>query len=753
MKRIAISFLFTLSAVILSAQSFGSIQFPVSSEEGDFAYPFAGGMQAPQFSQADLDFDGDLDLFVFDRSGDVISTYENNSNEYVYAPKLSESFPVLREWAYLKDYNDDGIADLFCSPSMQVFDGIEVWTGRNDNGKLTFDLKKFDQFVHDGLFFVFGVDMEFFNVYVPTDDFPVIDDVNNDGDLDVISFGTGGSQIWYYENQVIEQGLPKDTFAFILADDCYGGAFESEVSQDLFLSETFNGCAQGIKDYDENNKSGGIHAGSTLLNLDANNDGLYDLLIGDLANSNMTLAFNGGTTNNAWFIDQDIHFPEYNEVIEMPFFLGSFQIDFDFDGDQDLIATCNRKIGVQNVNNIWLYEKISNTDPQPYILVQKDFLVDGMIELGEFTAPTFIDVDQDGLMDIIVGTSGEYITNTISNTSMTYLKNVGTKIQPEFIVEDSDWLNFSDFKEFTIGPAPSFGDLDNDGDIDLIIGERTGKLYYYENTAGAGNPLEFAAPVAEYKNIDVGNYSKPLIVDLDEDGLSDLVIGEVSVNDDDPFYPVRRSCLNFFKNIGEIGNPDFSNDPENEGNTPFLGQVISSTPFQSKASCAPCLAKSNDESLLFVGSETGAIDVFGNVIGNIDDPFERIFDDLYNIHIGSKSTPCAFDIDNDGFLELLVGNERGGLNFFSTDILSMTSNTNETDTNLIVTLYPNPSTESVTISSNIDWDNMQLIDVAGRKVLDKPYSSQLEITDINPGIYFLKLSNVELESVTKLIKH
>ena len=193
-------------------------------------------------------------------------------------------------------------------------------------------------------------------------------------------------------------------------------------------------------------------------------------------------------------------------MMKLLIFLGSYQIDYDFDGDQDIIATCNRTIGVQNTDNVWLYEKTSNTSSEPYSLVQKNFLVDGMIDLGEISAPTFVDVNQDGLMDIIIGTSGEYISNTLTNTSMTYLKNIGTKSQPSFVVEDSDWLGFSEFKEFSVGIAPAFGDLDNDNDLDLVVGERTGKLYYYENIAGENirrNPKTDTTPLTRSLDISV----------------------------------------------------------------------------------------------------------------------------------------------------------------------------------------------------------------------------------------------------------
>ena len=47
-----------------------------------------GGFNNPQFSNIDIDLDGDNDLFVFDRSGDVSLLFkvENVNNQVYYTP-------------------------------------------------------------------------------------------------------------------------------------------------------------------------------------------------------------------------------------------------------------------------------------------------------------------------------------------------------------------------------------------------------------------------------------------------------------------------------------------------------------------------------------------------------------------------------------------------------------------------------------------------------------------------------------------
>lgn len=78
-------------------------------EAGNYLeFPWAGGLNFCQFSSIDLNLDGIKDLFVFDRSGNRISTFINNgtpdSVDYTYAPQYRSAFPPRMEhWALLYD--------------------------------------------------------------------------------------------------------------------------------------------------------------------------------------------------------------------------------------------------------------------------------------------------------------------------------------------------------------------------------------------------------------------------------------------------------------------------------------------------------------------------------------------------------------------------------------------------------------------------------------------------------------------------
>jgi hypothetical protein len=75
--------------------------------------------------------------------------------------------------------------------------------------------------------------------------------------------------------------------------------------------------------------------------------------------------------------------------------------------------------------------------------------------------------------------------------------------------------------------TPTLGDLDDDGDLDLVVGESAGTLEYFENVGTATEP-RFELADDAYADIDVGRRSAPLLYDLDGDGDLDLLVGSES---------------------------------------------------------------------------------------------------------------------------------------------------------------------------------------------------------------------------------
>lgn len=177
-----------------------------------------------------------------------------------------------------------------------------------------------------------------------------------------------------------------------------------------------------------------------------------------------------------------------------------------------------------------------------FVFQKKTFLQDEMIELGEGAYPVLFDADADGKKDLIVGNLGYYMGNT-NKSRLAFYKNIGTSSSPSFSLITRDYQSLSTYNIYSM--APTFGDLDNDGDKDLIIGDNNGQLHYFENIATTGSPAQFANHVASYQGIDVGNFAYPQLFDINKNGTLDLVIGSLN------------GKISYYSNTGTVFSPNF----------------------------------------------------------------------------------------------------------------------------------------------------------------------------------------------------
>jgi hypothetical protein len=183
----------------MSGQQVEKITYPVTGGSDFLKYPFAGGMDAPQFSQADLNRDGMPDVFIFDRQGNTAIPFVSTFNEGVFGYEIQwevlEHLPALQNWALMLDFNGDGVEDLFASTNEPGIQGIDVYRGREEDDKIAFRKMTFDIGDFDLLYFI--LDTGFTALYAAWIDIPAIADVDGDGDVDILSFDPGGSNLYW----------------------------------------------------------------------------------------------------------------------------------------------------------------------------------------------------------------------------------------------------------------------------------------------------------------------------------------------------------------------------------------------------------------------------------------------------------------------------------------------------------------------------------------------------------------------------
>ena len=740
-KSILLAIFMVLVTASLHAQNFNAKKAEVHKDGKSLKYPFSGGFDAPQFNEIDLDLDGVNDLVAFDRSGNVIVPFKytglGNEVVYEYAPKYVHNFPVLINWVLMRDYNNDGIKDLFVCPVEAPPSGIEVYTGKIEGGKLAFELKEFDEGEFNILYYLFGG--KYYNIYVSLNDIPEIIDVEGDGDLDILTFDPDGSYMYYYKNTAVEDGLGLDEFHFVLEEVCWGRFYEGGFDETIDLSTDPSKCYVPFTNEEEETR----HSGSTVSAFDQNNDGDMELIIGDLTFNGLSYLENGGSPESAWVNEIDQSFPVYDVPASMPLFLCSFHIDLDKDGDNDMLACPNNKFGAENLNNVWYYNNLGNAEDVKFEFHSNDLFAKDMIDLGTGSAPCFIDYNADGLFDLLVGNLGFSPTGVLEARLQLY-ENIGTASVPSFELVDPDYLTFSNYQSEYFYFSPTVGDLDNDGDDDLLVGTQTGYLIYLENIGGIGESYVFDTPVFKYMNIKVGENTHPSIVDLNKDGLSDLVIGERNGNQN---IGGGIGSLNYLQNVGSIGNPMFVSDPQIMPNTNTLGLVNTTDIDVLDYSGAPVFVELDNDSLVLIsGSESGRIKLYKGIEGNFYDSFEKLENNFGNFRIGLRSTPALADIDNDGFYELVTGNNRGGLNYFNTIIHQSGTISNIAEINHdALKIYPNPSTGIL----NLEWDHLakravQVVSIDGiilQNIFVENKNLVLNMENYAPGIYIIRTQN------------
>ena len=116
------------------------------------------------------------------------------------------------------------------------------------------------------------------------------------------------------------------------------------------------------------------------------------------------------------------------------------------------------------------------------------------------------DLDGDGDIDLMIGKD---------NNSINSYENIGTVSAPIWTVKSS-W----DIQLQYIG-KPALGDLDNDGDLDLVAGGM-GTVQVYKNTGDSSIPVWTS--YSGWNIPGAPTYDcRPVLVDLDNDGDLDLL--------------------------------------------------------------------------------------------------------------------------------------------------------------------------------------------------------------------------------------
>jgi hypothetical protein len=253
----------------------------------------------------------------------------------------------------------------------------------------------------------------------------------------------------------------------------------------------------------------------------------------------------------------------------------------------------------------------------------------GLSPADEYAAPEFADLDADGDHDLVVGDVYGHFR---------FFRNTGTAQAPAFAASLQNPFRLASVGFFA---TPAFADLDADGDLDLIAGERFGNIRYFENTGTAASPAFAASLQNPFGLLDFGYQAHPALADLDGDGDLDLLVGN------------NNATLFFLENTGTAQAPAFAAPVFNPFGLTDVGSYA--------APIFKDLDADGDWDLI-VGERFGHAIYFQNT-GTAQAPaFARNVQDPFGLaDSGDFASPALADLDGDGDLSYLAGNQGGQL--------------------------------------------------------------------------------------------
>jgi hypothetical protein len=293
---------------------------------------------------------------------------------------------------------------------------------------------------------------------------------------------------------------------------------------------------------------------------------------------------------------------------------------------------------------------------------------DSAVDAGEYSHPTFSDIDADGDDDLFIGKHYGGIT---------FFQNDGTRTSPSWTFVTDNYISAhsnASWRRF----APTFCDIDNDGDYDLFVGyvdvaigdlssdvllsdyvggsssdyayaagSEVGLLFFYRNDGTPTSP-SWTSVSSNYFGVYVGyghgDRPAPAFLDIDNDGDYDLVLG------------VESGWINFHRNDGtpespSLGRYPFDSIDVGDDGAPAFSDIDSDGDYD-----------------LFAGERDGNINFYRND-GTPDSASWTLVTEDYpsmdsSMDVGSASAPAFSDIDDDGDYDMFIGEEEGGVRFW-----------------------------------------------------------------------------------------
>lgn len=559
------------------------------------AEPFLGGFDVPRPQVVDIDGDGDLDLFVQERSNEVMY-FENVNGRFTWR---SDKFLGLDigEWYRFADLDGDGTIDLLTESPISY---IRAW---RNNGTRTAPA------------FRIAVDS-----LRDSDNAPIAADRQNI--LNVVDIDCNG-RLDLFLGRVT--GVV-DRFEAVLGTERDG------VPRFGLHTERFEGIEilGPVPGQPSRLEIGGTrHGANTMAFGDIDGDKDIDLFWGDYFEQGLLLVENsssGCATPSMRTAPR--RFPDSTSLLTSGYNAPTVG-DVDGDGLPDLVmgviggAFTPRRTAVANLHYVrqlarGRFESVTDR------LIRT-------LDVGNEAMPHFADLDGDGDLDLLVGNKISQDNDTTATVA--WFENTGTRSAPA-LRERGKLPMRGEFHY-----APVVADLDGDGMRDLVLGTWRDRIQWWRNAGTAAVPRYEMADSA-LVTLTRGSNTAPALADLDGDGDLDLLVGEAS------------GQLNLYRNEGSARAPRFT----------LVTDTLQGIDLGRRSTPALADLDGDGHLDLLVGSEDGGVQRWRHERDRALGRFVR--DESFSAPTGAYSAPSLADLDGDGRIDLLVGIVSGGLLWF-----------------------------------------------------------------------------------------
>ena len=584
---------------------------PVTDIDGHvIPAPFLGGFDVPRPQLVDVTGDGRPDLFVQERSGEVMY-FERVGDQWVWRSDRFQEIDV-GEWFRFVRGVPDGRLLLFGEMPTGY---IRVW--RNEGTAASPRFIALGDTVRDVDGRPIVADRQ--NILTATD-------IDCNGKLDLFIGRVQGVVDRYEQDGTSPDGSPRFRMIEerwqgieVLGPEAAGGAVRFDTSE-----TPSHGPAAP--------RSTRLHGANTLAfgDVDARGTGALDLFWGDFFEQGLLRFENTGTCAQPNLTARPTRFPSSRPVLTSGYNAPTFG-DVNGDGAVDMVmGVIGGAYGPwrTSVENLYLVHQA----PKGTWTVATKRLI-RTIDVASESAPALADVNGDGLLDLLIGSK---VSPTDHNSgSVTWFENVGSATAPAF--RERGLLPVRG--QFSY--APAVADLDGDGLPDLVLGTWNDRIQWYRNTGSRSAPAWVLADSALI-TITRGSNTAPSLGDLDGDGLLDVVIGKSS------------GQIILYRNVGTRTTPKFK----------LVSDHLQDIRVGRRS--APTLADMDGDGALdmLIGADDGQVQLWRGVRGAVgrEIRFER--DSTFVLKSHPNAMPAAGDLHHTGRMDIFVGTSAGGIRWF-----------------------------------------------------------------------------------------